>query len=177
MHQVFSKPKLLFNMYFCSENDNTQELWVCCVLASSPWIQTLLDAWSTVVQLLDLAASFTPSCLTIRSSWALLPGRACCTFWPLHMLCYTSPSMLQSYYPTAWICMYVQVLSFCPSVQCRWMQNWFCCLIVDEFILTGDCVHEVLCCLVCRGSPALGPLRAAAASQPSVTDTEGHFKM
>lgn len=53
----------------------------------------------------------------------------------------------------------------------------FAVLTVGEFIFIGNCVHEVLYFLVCRGRQALGSLRLAAASQPSVTKAEGDFKV
>lgn len=129
-------------------------------------------AWSLIYLL--------PSCpapLLSADSRALLSRHTCSWAKLLHVLPHASPGMLQSYLPTAWICTSVQVLSCCPSVQCRWMQNWFCCLTVAEFIFTGNCVHEAWCFLVCRGRQALSPLRAASASQPAVTEMEGHFKV
>lgn len=61
---------------------------------------------------------------------------------------YSSTQVLTSF-PLVGICMYVQGLSFCPCVQCRWMQTGYCCLTVGEFVFMGEHVLEALWFLVC----------------------------
>lgn len=81
------------------------------ILASSPWIQTPLDAWhSSFIYLLPSH----PAALLSAGSQALLPGHACCWAMPLHML---HTQVLACSRPTFPLPEFAQMFKCCPFVH------------------------------------------------------------
>lgn len=63
--------------------------------------------------------------------------------------CTCSSTLVLASFPLVRICTYFQVLSFCPSVQCRQMQTGYCCFTEGELVFMGEHVLEAAWFLIC----------------------------